>query len=113
MGRRKSRVNPWESKKTEETRLIEDTLRKEFRDVEAYRYNSASIRVRVIDPRFAGKTIGERDAMVDPFLNQLPEETQSEILLLLTLTPDEAARGASSRHSLVNLEFEDSSRSLL
>jgi stress-induced morphogen len=106
-------LNPWDSKKTEETRRIEEALREEFQDVEAYRYNSASIRVRVIDPRFAGKTIGERDAMVDPILNRLPEETQREILLLLTLTPEETTPGTFTRHSLVNLEFEDSSPSLL
>ena len=38
---------PWETKRTDETRLVEDVLRKAgFATVDAYRYNSASIRVR-------------------------------------------------------------------
>lgn len=102
-----------ESKKTPETRRIEQVLKGEFPNVEAYRYNSAAIRVRVIDPRFAGKSIGERDAMVAPLLDRLPEETQGDIMLLLTLTPEESRPDAHNRDSLVNLEFEDPLPSML
>ena len=43
-------VFPWETKRTDETRLVEAELVKaRFEQVDAYRYNSASIRVRVID----------------------------------------------------------------
>ena len=46
---------PWEAKRTDETRQVEEILRKAgFDYVNAYRYNSASIRVRVIDSRFEG-----------------------------------------------------------
>ena len=45
----------WEAKRTGETRMVEDLLRNAgFETVDAYRYNPASIRVRVIDKRFEG-----------------------------------------------------------
>ena len=59
-------MNRWESLRTEETRLVEKVLRARFPQTDAYRYNSASIRVRIIDPRFEGLAHEERDAMVLP-----------------------------------------------
>ncbi len=102
---------PWESLRTDETRLIEDALREQFPASDAYRYNSASIRVRVVDPSFSGKSIEERDDLVAEILDRLPAGTQQEILMLLTLTPEEIA--TRSRRSLANLEFEDASHPLL
>lgn len=101
----------WEAMRTAESGQVEDLLRKEFPKTDAYRYNSASIRVRVIDPRFEGKSHAERDAMVEPLLKQLPEEIQADIMNLLTLAPSE--RKKLSRKSLANLEFEDPSPSML
>jgi hypothetical protein len=101
----------WESKRTAETRMIEDILRKEFPNSDAYRYNSASIRVRVIDEGFEGKSIDERERMVSPLLETLPEETQADIMILLTLTPEETR--SFDQKALVNLEFEHPSRSML
>ena len=101
----------WKAMRTDESRLVEQVLRKEFPKTDAYRYNSASIRVRVIDPRFEGLEFDERDAMVEPLLKQLPEEIQADIMNLLTLAPSE--KKAFSRKSLVNLEFENPSPSIL
>jgi len=98
---------------TPKAQQVEDVLIPEFPGSEAYEYNSASIRVRVIDPRFVGKSIEERDAMVAPLLDRLPDDLQAQIMLLLTLTPEEAAPGVFHRRSLINLEFEDPSPSLL
>ncbi len=47
--------------RTAETREVESVLRMAFLTTDAYRYNSASIRVRVVDPRFAAKSTEERD----------------------------------------------------
>jgi hypothetical protein len=91
--------------RTAETRLIEDALLQEFARADAYQSNSASIRVRVIDPRFEGRSIGDRQDMVLPVLRRLPKETQEDILLLLTMAPSEL--GGRNRHLLVNLEFEN------
>ncbi len=101
----------WETMRTDETRNVEAMLRPVFPRTDAYRFNSASIRVRVIDPRFAGKSNEERDAMVEPLLAQLPERTQADIINLITLSPDEAA--GTGRKVLVNEEFEDPSESML
>ncbi|MBX9678960.1 MAG: hypothetical protein K2X38_09350 [Gemmataceae bacterium] len=105
-------MSQWESKKTDETRLVESTVRKGgFLQVDAYRYNSAVIRVRVIDERFHGLSVEQRDAMVEPFLAQLPESTQGDIVTLMTFAPDEVNEGSSRlRERLLNLEFEDPSR---
>ena len=99
--------------KTDETDQIERLLKNEFPNTEAYRYNSASIRVRVIDERFTGKSISERDRMVSPILSQLPDELESEILMLLTLTPEETKVANPNTHSWVNREFDNPSFSSL
>ncbi len=94
----------WEEKKTEETREIESLFRPEFPKTDAYRFNSASIRVRVIDDRFEGKSIAEREAMVLPLLKNLPKKTRDDVLLLLTLAPSE--QRTFNSQTLMNLEFE-------
>jgi stress-induced morphogen len=102
----------WEDKRTAETRRIEDHLRaKGFERVDAYRYNSASIRVRVIDSRFEGMSSPEREDLVFPIIDTLPKRTREDILLLLIMAPSEL-RGRN-RHLLVNLEFENPLPSLL
>jgi hypothetical protein len=95
----------WEPKRTAETRKIEDLLRAAgFAQPDAYRFNSASIRIRVIDPRFEDKPVSERQDMVFPVIDMLPKRTREDILLLLALAPSELGR--VNRHALVNLEFE-------
>lgn len=101
----------WETMKTDESRQVEDVLRKVFPNTDAYRFNSASIRVRVTDDRFDGKSAEERDAMVEPILEQLPEPIQAQIMNLLTLSPKET--GGSFKKFLASEEFEDPSSSTL
>ncbi|MDD4889342.1 MAG: hypothetical protein PHU85_05380 [Phycisphaerae bacterium] len=90
---------------TEDTRLIEKVLGKEFAHVSAYRYNPAVIRIRIVDPRFAGKDLAEREQMVEPLLCQLPEAVYCDITLLLTLAPGE------EDDSFANYEFEHAAKS--
>ena len=94
----------WEGKKTPETRKIEALFRTDFPQTDAYRFNSASIRVRVIDDRFEGKSIAEREAMVLPLFKKLPKKTRDDVLLLLTLAPSE--QRSFNSQTLMNLEFE-------
>jgi stress-induced morphogen len=101
----------WEEMRTDETRTVEAMLKKAFPKTDAYRYNSASVRVRIIDPRFEGKSTEERDAMVEPLLEQLPEGIQADIMNLLTLYPDETSK--SFKAFFANSEFEEPSPSLL
>ncbi len=96
-----------EKQRTTEIEWIEQLLRKTFPQAEAYRYNSASIRVRIVDERFRGKSSLEREATVDPLLAGLPEDTEADITMVLLLDPDEGET------STVNLEFEHPSPSFL
>ena len=97
--------------RTKESRQVEKLLRETFPETDAYRYNPASIRVRIVDPRFAGKSTEQRDAMVEPLLKKLPKDIQADIMNLLTLAPDEVE--ASVRKQVQNMEFEDPSPSTL
>ena len=107
----KRTISRWEKMRTDETRAVERVLRQKFPNADAYRYNSASIRVRIIDPRFKGKSAEKRDAMIEPLIEQLPKSTQSDIMNLITLSPDEVEN--SLRASIANAEFEDPSPSKL
>ena len=101
----------WHRMKTDETRAVESALRAQFAEADAYRYNSASIRVRVVDSRFKGKSTEKRDAMVERVFSQLPQSTQADIINLLTLYPDETNDSLSK--SLANEEFEHHTKSSL
>ena len=105
----------WATKQTDETRKVVEVLRNAgFDQVDAYRYNSASIRVRVLDPRFEGLPADERDAMVEPYLDQLPERTQADIMNLFTFAPSELLQTPNTlREMLLNTEFDDPSLSML
>jgi hypothetical protein len=105
----------WEAKRTDETRHVEEILRNAgFDQVDAYRYNSASIRVRVIDSRFEGLSPEKRDAMVEPHLEQLPERTQADIMNLFTFAPSELQQPPKSfKEFMKNTEFDDPSPSML
>jgi stress-induced morphogen len=75
--------------------------------IEVYRKNASSIRIRVIDPAFHTLSRSERSRMVWPLLRQLPEETLSEVSMVLLISPQE------KKTSPVSLEFDDPSPSRL
>jgi hypothetical protein len=108
-------ASSWQAKRTDETSQVEDVLKKAgFQSADAYRYNSASIRVRVIDPRFQGLPDEKRDAMVEPYLDQLPERTQADIISLYTFAPSELQQTPKTlKQFMRNTEFEDPSPSML
>ena len=105
----------WEKKCTDETRHVEEVLRRAgFEKVDAYRYNSASIRVRVIDKRFEGRSHEDRDAMIEPHIEDLPEQTQADIMMLFAFAPSELNETPKTfREFLLNTEFEAPSPSML
>jgi hypothetical protein len=70
-------------------------------EVDVYRHNSVSVRVRVIDPTFRGQTWAQREEDLWVVFERLPEEVVSEISVVLLLTPQEAKK------SIANLDFED------
>ena len=75
--------------------------------IDVKRYNSVSVRVRILDPDFARQNRTARDTAIWDILDTLPEETREEISMLILLTPEEA------KTSLMNLEFEDPTPSRL
>jgi hypothetical protein len=75
--------------------------------IDLYRRNSISIRIRVVDPGFAGLRKSDRHALVWKHLEKLPDEIQGDISMVVLLAPGE------EKHSLGNLEFEDPSPSLI
>ena|SRR5947209_2980292 len=109
-----STTKAWESKRTDETRKIEAILGSVFDQADAYRYNSASIRVRVIDRRFEGMPREKRDAMVEEQIDKLPPETQRDIVTLFTFAPSELSSPPKNfREFMLNTEFDDPSPSTL
>jgi stress-induced morphogen len=71
--------------------------------VDVYRQNFASIRIRVIDPDFQGMDRVQRDNLLWKTIEKLPDEIQSQITMLVLLTPKE------TKTSFANMEFNDPS----
>ena len=69
--------------------------------IDLYRLNQVSIRARIIDEHFRGMTRGERNKLVWTYFDRLSEEEQSDITMLVLITPEEVAK------SFANIEFED------
>ena len=69
--------------------------------IDCYRQNSASIRIRILDPGFRDLNRATRDDQIWKILGNLPEDIQSQITVLLLLTPEEA------KTSFANMDFEN------
>lgn len=93
-------------RKSKETKVIEVLLKEHFPDYPqeyppaAYRYNPASIRVRLVHEGFRGISRLARRDLVLPLIRTLPDKIRSDIMLLLLYTPEELAMSAG------NWEFE-------
>ena len=69
-------------------------------EAEVFRYSPVSVRARIIDPDFRGKSRSERHKILWALLYPLDEDVLGELTMLLLLTPDERASSA------VNRDFE-------
>lgn len=69
--------------------------------IDLYRQNSVSVRLRIIDPAFAGQNKIERSKEAWKYLNLLPDEVQSDLSTVILLAPEE------TKMSFANFEFED------
>ena len=92
---------------TEQVRAVLEDYERSHAAAECFvrRYNPASIRIKIIDPKFHGLSKGERHDYALTFLNALPEDVLAQISVLLCLEPGET--------SLLDLEFRDPSPSKL
>ena len=70
-------------------------------EIALYRQNSVSVRIRIIDPAFAGQNKIQRNQLIWRYLEKLEEDIQSDISTLILITPDE------TKMSFANFEFED------
>lgn len=111
MNSEQTTVPEWERLRTDESRGVEDVLREHFQSADAYRYNSASLRIRIVDPSFDGLSREQRDDQVEPILAQLDESIQADIMNLVLLYPGEDRD--SFRAYVNNEEFEHPSRSMI
>ena len=76
--------------------------------LDVYRYNSASIRIRVVDPTFAGVGLTERDDEIWKALKgRASRDALSQISFILLIAPNEATT------SIMNREFENPTPSRL
>ncbi len=69
--------------------------------IEIYRQDPVSVRVRIIDPDFGGRSRVDRHETVWRYFDILDDETQADLSSLILLTPDETAK------SLANFVFDD------
>jgi hypothetical protein len=89
-----------------EVRAIKDVLESHKRShpgaqIDSYRQNSGSIRIRIIDPDFRKLDKALRHDQVWEILEPLPEDILSQITVLLLLTPEEV------KTSFANMDFEN------
>ena len=105
----------WEPMCKLESRAVKDVLFKAgFERVDADRYNSASLRVRIVDERFNLLPRDERDTLVKPYIARLSESSQSDVVNLVLLSPSEFDNPSNSfRKFLLSVEFEDPGPSML
>jgi hypothetical protein len=73
-----------------------------------YRYNPVAVRVRVVSPKFRGKSSAQREELVNRALRALPAEATEDITMLFMLTPEEA-----DKPTLLQTEFDEPSGSYL
>lgn len=70
-------------------------------EIDIYRQNAVSVRIRVVDPDFSGMDKADRKDKLWHYLEGLSEETQGDVSMLLALTPEE------KQMSFANFEFDD------
>src|SRR5262245_30257022 len=92
------------TRKDRATRELEAILREHYipahpeARLDIYRYNSASIRIRVIDPVFKGVGLTQRDDEIWRILKKHASgDALSQISYVLLLAPDETTTSATNR----------------
>ena len=91
---------------TKETQLVERVMKEHFPNYPAdfppaaYLYNSASIRLRIVDKGFQSVPVYERLDLVNPVIHMLPKQTQQKIIFVSLVSPNELEMSSS------NYEFE-------
>ena len=58
-------------------------------EIEAYRQDSANVRLRIVDANFKGMSLMDRHNSIWASIDHLPLGVLSQVSILLPLTPDE------------------------
>jgi hypothetical protein len=74
-------------------------------NIELDRRNNVSVRIRIIDQDFRGKSRAEREKEIWPLFDVLPEDAVADITMLLLITPEE------QEESLASFEFDHPTKS--
>lgn len=91
---------PW----SQDLSVLEQTFQKAgFPDTQAYRYSSASVKVRVRDERFRSMSRTARMDLLEAVIETLSEDQQQELIFVLPIAPGEEQLGPFRR---LNDEFE-------
>jgi stress-induced morphogen len=77
-----------------------------------YRYSPVSVRVRVVDPGFRGKSRSERHNQIWPLLHPLDEDTLGDLTMLLLITPEERETSIADRDFTNGFDLPDLNRAL-
>ncbi len=97
--------------KTPQTVQVEATLKPQFGEqVYCYRHNSVSLRLLIVDEAFRPLSQVERFNLIEPVLQQLPQEVQDDLTFVLLLAPGEERE---LRYGLRYQEFVDETTSRL
>lgn len=70
-------------------------------EIDLYRLSRFSVRVRLVDPDFAGQNLSERSRIAWGYLDEVPDDDVGDISQFLMLTPEEKEKSYGS------MEFED------
>ena len=93
---------------------VEQFLKQWFPNTRAYRYNSASIRIRIIDTRFENLSRDDRLNLIEESFQKLDPKYQRDIVFLLAIAPSEIDQPPTIfRDYMRNYEFEHPSSSRL
>jgi stress-induced morphogen len=96
------------------TRAIFNALKRAFPELPdepeevVYQYNPIAIRVRVVSPKFRGKSAAEREEMINGAIRSVSPKVTEDISMLFMLTPEEA-----NHPTLLHREFDDPTDSYL
>ncbi len=77
-------------------------------DAVVYQYNPIAIRVRVISPKFRGKSSAQREELINEAIRSVPPKVTEDISMLFMLTPEEARNP-----TLLHREFDEPTDSYL
>ena len=76
-------------------------------NIELDRWSNVSVRIRIIDQDFRGKSRSDREMEIWPLFDVLSEDAVADVSMLLLITPEE------KDESLASFEFDHPTKSMI